>query len=155
MKTFRLSLLALAAAGVLSACGDNVDDRTAGERVDDTVARAKGASPGVAAPAQSTPALPAPSAANPAANAPDTSVMGAAPAAADRAPDAQITARVSQAIASEKDLRGLRVDVDTREGVVTVSGAVPSAAAKARITEVAKSVKDVRSVNDQLTLAAG
>jgi hyperosmotically inducible periplasmic protein len=157
MKRFQLSLLVLATAGALAACGDNVDERTAGERVDDTVARAKGAAAEVKQEAReataSTRVTPQDSAAVAGSARPDTATMGAAPDA--RAADAQITARVNQALADQKDLRAVRIDVDTRDGVVTLSGAVQSAATKARVTEVAKGVKDVKSVNDQLTLAAG
>jgi hyperosmotically inducible periplasmic protein len=56
---------------------------------------------------------------------------------------------------ADKELNPLRIDVDTRDGVVTLSGSVPSAAAKARASEIAQNVKNVRSVNNQLTLAAG
>ena len=37
---------------------------------------------------------------------------------------------------------------------LTLSGAVPTAAAKARASEIAHNVKDVKSVNNQLTLAS-
>jgi osmotically-inducible protein OsmY len=67
--------------------------------------------------------------------------------------DAQITARVRAEISAARDLPGVRIDVDTREGVVTLSGAVRSAAVKARASEIARTVRGVRDVNDQLTLA--
>ncbi|WP_205959650.1 BON domain-containing protein [Ramlibacter humi] len=173
---FRLSLLALAVTAALAACGDNLDQRT--ERVEDGVARAKGATAGArqeareataatgATPGDSTAvadanpggAAPSTSTSEPATSAmgsgPDTRGAGT-PAASSRAADAQITARVNQALAAENDLRGVRIDVDTQDGVVTLSGAVATAATRARITEVAKTVKDVRSVNDQLTLTTG
>jgi len=92
----------------------------------------------------------------PAAAPADTARMGAAPApAAAPATDAQITAQVRAALVAAQDLRGARIDVDTSDGVVTLSGTVPSAGIKARATEIAKGSRDVRSVNDQLTLAAG
>lgn len=93
-------------------------------------------------------------------------VMGAAPAprgpavapassptAAPAVNDAQITARVQAEIAAARDMSGVRIDVDTREGVVTLSGAVRSAAIKARASEIARAVRGVQDVNDQLTLA--
>lgn len=95
-----------------------------------------------------------------------TSAMGAAPAprsgpaatasAGQSAPntdDAQITARVQAEIAAARDMSGVRIDVDTREGIVTLSGAVRSAAIKARASEIARTVRGVQEVNDQLTLA--
>ena len=83
--------------------------------------------------------------------------MGAAPATAGggKAADAQITAKVNAGIAQDRELHGLKIDVDTQDGVVTLSGSVPTAASRARAGEIAHGVKDVRSVNDQLTLAGG
>lgn len=107
----------------------------------------------------------APGATSPAtASAPDrsTAVMGAGPAPASApqaaasgtaADDALITSRVRGALNADREVGPLHLDVDTRGGVVTLSGTVPTAAARARAGDVAKSVKDVKSVNDQLTLA--
>jgi hyperosmotically inducible periplasmic protein len=95
----------------------------------------------------SAPASVAPGASDP------TAVMGAAPAAgAAAADDARITAQVKAGLAAARDLSGARIDVDTRDGVVTLSGPVRSAAIKARASEIARTVQDVRDVNDQLTL---
>lgn len=69
--------------------------------------------------------------------------------------DAQITARVRSLLAADQEVGSLHLDADTQDGVVTLSGLVPTAAARARASEVAKSVKDVKLVNDQLTLATG
>lgn len=87
----------------------------------------------------------------------DTSAMGAAGASTAAAPpnDAQITARVQAELAAARDLSGARIDVDTRDGVVTLSGPVRTAAVKARASEIARSVREVRQVNDQLTLVMG
>jgi len=94
---------------------------------------------------------------------PPTATMGGAPAmsstggAAGTAPeaDAQITARVRAELAAARDLGDVRIDVDTREGVVTLSGPVKTAAAKARAAEIARTVRGVVDVNDQLTLVIG
>ncbi|WP_332815868.1 BON domain-containing protein [Ramlibacter sp.] len=97
-----------------------------------------------------------------------TAAMGAAPAAlppatpgavpppaGGRTPDPEITASVKAQLAADGELRGVRIDVDTRDGIVTLSGAVPTAAMRARAGEIAHAVKGVRRVNDQLTLATG
>ncbi|TFZ03035.1 BON domain-containing protein [Ramlibacter henchirensis] len=83
---------------------------------------------------------------------PTTVMGGASSSAAPRADDAQITARVKAELAAARDLAGARIDVDTRDGVVTLSGPVRTAAVKARASEIARMVPDVRDVNDQLTL---
>ena len=83
-----------------------------------------------------------------------TAAMGAAPATGlSAARDAQITRQVKEELAAARDLSGARIDVDTRDGVVTLSGPVRTAAVKARASEIARTVQDVREVNDQLTLA--
>lgn len=83
----------------------------------------------------------------------DTRTMGAA--AASKVDDASITAKVNAALAGDKELSALRVDVDTRDGVVTLSGPAPTASAKERAAELALKVKGVASVNNQLTIKAG
>jgi osmotically-inducible protein OsmY len=94
-----------------------------------------------------------------------TGVMGAAADAREKAyspsssepkvDDSKLTSMVLTGLKADKELNPLRIDVDTRDGVVTLSGSVPSAAAKARASEIAQNVKNVKSVNNQLTLAAG
>jgi hyperosmotically inducible protein len=68
--------------------------------------------------------------------------------------DAQITSRVSASLMGDRELSKVRIDVDTRDGVVTLSGPVPSSTVKARANEVARSVRDVKSVDNQLTVSA-
>lgn len=80
----------------------------------------------------------------------DTRAMGAA--AANKVDDASITAKVNAALAGDKELSAIRIDVDTRGGVVTLSGPAPTASAKERAAEVAHKIKGVESVNNQLTI---
>ena len=82
-----------------------------------------------------------------------TKSMGAA--AADKVDDATITTKVNAALAADKDLSALKIDVDTQNGVVTLSGPAPTATAKQRASEIAHNVKGVNSVNNQLTLQTG
>lgn len=84
----------------------------------------------------------------------DTSREVAA-AAATKVDDASITAKVNAALAADRELSAIRIDVDTREGVVTLSGPAPTASAKERAAEVAHKVKGVESVNNQVTIKAG
>ncbi len=88
-----------------------------------------------------------------AAAAPPTREFGASAAA--NVDDATITARVNAALAADQELSALGMDVDTQNGVVTLSGPAPTASAKERASEVARTVKGVTSVNNQLTLKAG
>jgi hyperosmotically inducible periplasmic protein len=99
-----------------------------------------------AAPADSTRTMGAPSA---------TLAATIASAAPGHLYDASITRKVSAAIAADKDLRPLKIDVDTQNGIVTLSGPAPTASAKAHADEVARTVQGVVTVNNQLTLEAG
>lgn len=83
----------------------------------------------------------------------ETRAMGAT--AGDKVDDASITAKVNAELAKDKDLSAIRIDVDTKDGVVTLSGPTPSATARERASEIARNVKGVTSVNNQLTVSAG
>lgn len=78
-----------------------------------------------------------------------TATMGAAASTVD---DAQIVTKVNMALAADKDLSALKIDVDSKGGVVTLKGTAPSAAAKEKASDLAKNVKDVKSVENQLTV---
>lgn len=83
-----------------------------------------------------------------------TRAMGASRDAID---DASITRSVNAALAADHELRAAKtkVDVDTQNGIVTLSGPVPTATAKEHASEVARGVHGVVSVNNQLTLKNG
>ena len=93
----------------------------------------------------------------------DTSVMGAgkdAKGAADTAigqkvDDAQIVAKIKGEFAADKDISAMAVDVDSKDGVVTLSGSVPNSEAKVRADKIAKTTKDVKSVSNRLEVKAG
>jgi len=62
--------------------------------------------------------------------------------------DSTITAKVKTELLNDKATGGLRIDVDTFKGVVTLSGRVKSAAEQAEAIRVARKtggVKDVKS----------
>lgn len=79
----------------------------------------------------------------------DTSLGGAASAAVT---DASITSKVKTSLLADPDVSGLRIDVDTRDGVVTLTGIVNSSAEKARALDLARKVENVSRVEDKLTV---
>jgi hyperosmotically inducible protein len=83
----------------------------------------------------------------------NTKSMGAA--GVQKVDDATITSKVNAALAADKDLSAVKIDVDTKDGVVTLTGPAPTAAAASKATKLAKDVKGVTSVNNQLTVKAG
>jgi osmotically-inducible protein OsmY len=73
-----------------------------------------------------------------------------APAAA--MDDSAITAGVKQAIGRSAELKAADIDVATREGIVQLSGYVGSAENVATAASVARTVKGVKSVRNDLRL---
>jgi hyperosmotically inducible periplasmic protein len=80
----------------------------------------------------------------------DTSIGAAASAAVT---DAGITTKVKTSLLGDPDVGGLRIDVDTRDGVVTLTGTVSSSAEKARALDLAGKVDNVKRVEDKLTVS--
>ena len=88
-----------------------------------------------------------------AAGADSTRAMGSA--GAKPTDDRTITAQVNAALNADKEVSVLKIDVDTQNGVVTLSGPAPTVTAKEHAGEVARTVHGVTSVNNQLTLKSG
>ena len=57
-------------------------------------------------------------------------------------------------LAAADDLRDSTINVDVDQALVTLTGTVASAAQKARAEQIAKAVEDVKSVRNQLKVAA-
>jgi osmotically-inducible protein OsmY len=64
--------------------------------------------------------------------------------------DAGITTNVKTKLAADDTVKAYQVDVDTRNGVVTLSGAVETAAAKDQALRIARETDGVRDVVDQI-----
>jgi len=129
-RAFRQGAIVLAIAGsafALTACGDKAGNQTAGQKVDSAIAKSEQAGADAKAKTESAAAK-----------------VGAA------VDDAAITASVSTGLAKDPDLSAIKIDVDTKGGVVTLSGPAPTAAAKSRAGEIAKSVNGVSAVNNNL-----
>lgn len=68
--------------------------------------------------------------------------------------DATISTRVKIALLGDQQTQLLRLDVRTFQGVVTLSGTVPSAAVEQRAIAVARTVKGVKDVKDALSVGS-
>ena len=64
--------------------------------------------------------------------------------------DAGLTAKVKAKFLADTSISGLKIDVDTKNDVVTLSGTVPTAAEKRHAVEVARATDGVKSVVDNL-----
>jgi osmotically-inducible protein OsmY len=66
--------------------------------------------------------------------------------------DAGITGVIKTKMLADTTVGGLKIDVDTKDGVVTLTGDVKSAVEKRRAVEIAKESDGVKSVTDRLKI---
>lgn len=66
--------------------------------------------------------------------------------------DAAITAKVKTALAKDRDVRAMSVNVDTDKGVVTLKGEARSPEERTKAAQLARSVDGVRGVNNDLAV---
>ena len=69
--------------------------------------------------------------------------------------DSAITTKVKSKFMGDSQVKGSHIKVVTTNGVVTLTGSAMSAESKAAAVELAKSVKGVKSVDDELTTGSG
>lgn len=72
--------------------------------------------------------------------------------AAESVDDAVITARVKEAIFNEPSLRTEKISVETSRGTVQLSGFVSTFFARDKAIEIARSIKGVTAVKDEMRL---
>lgn len=145
-------LLALVSAAALTLAGcDRADNRTTGEKVDDAIAKTERAADQAAARTeQMAKEARARVDASDTASRVSEAARDAGKAIANAADDATITAAVTAGLAKDPDLSALKIDVDTTGGKVTLRGPAPTPVAKDRAEQIAKDVKGVSSVDNQL-----
>jgi hyperosmotically inducible protein len=87
-----------------------------------------------------------------------TTTMAPKPAAKDTAAragdamgDAAITAKVKSALMADPDVKALQIDVDTKDGVVTLNGRVDQRTNVNKAVHIAQGVDGVRSVENHLS----
>jgi hyperosmotically inducible periplasmic protein len=143
MKTIMLGfVLTLAAAFGLAACDRT--DRTVGEKIDSALERTqqKLAAAGDKIAQQTDRAVGAVKDKTPAA---DTGT-GATRTMSDGA----ITASIKTDFLKDPDLSVLKIDVDTRNGVVTLNGLAENDEARGRAEKIAQGIKGVKEVRNYL-----
>jgi hyperosmotically inducible protein len=67
--------------------------------------------------------------------------------------DAALTTAVKTKLLADPDVKGLKIDVDSKDGVVTLTGTVKSQAEKDKALRLARETLSVRTVTDKLTVA--
>ncbi len=71
---------------------------------------------------------------------------------ASAAVDAGITVKVNGALMADTRLKVLKVNVDTRDGRVTLTGVAPDAGARDKTTALVKAIEGVVDVDNQLRI---
>ena len=84
-----------------------------------------------------------------------SATAGPASAQVNAIKDGWLVMKVHSEMVDEDVLSGSNIDVDVKNGVVTLQGTVPSEAARARAVAVAKANDGVKNVVDQLKVAPG
>jgi len=103
----------------------------------------------------STPAIPAISAsASTMANNAMASASQALGKAEERLDNGTLTAKVKTALFAAADVKAMQIDVDSKDGVVTLNGTQETAAAVDRAAAVARGTDGVASVDNKLTVKA-
>lgn len=72
--------------------------------------------------------------------------------AASAVSDAGLTAKVKTALLADEQVKGMKINVDTSNQVVTLTGEAQSAGAKQRAEQLAQQVNGVRSVQNNITV---
>lgn len=155
--------VALASACLLTACEDRAGQQTAGQKLDRALARTEqtasdiqlkteelGEKARVQVDASVTRAEPA---LRQGAAQAQEALKGAGATVANALDDTAITAAVTAGLAKDPDLSAVKIDVRTKAGIVTLRGPAPSALAKARAAEIARGVRGVTAVNNELAVA--
>jgi hyperosmotically inducible protein len=126
-KRHSMTLLAAALAGIAllgAGCSDRNSPDTVGQKMDRTADKMSAAADSAAA------------------------------RAAASIDDGTVTVKVKSAIMTDPALKPLQISVETKDGVVTLAGAVDSQELKERAAQIAQSVSGVKSVVDNLTIKA-
>jgi hyperosmotically inducible protein len=137
MKTAKRALVAASSIAVLlalGACGER--ETTLDERADSGASRTEQAANEVREEA----------------NQAGTTAMGAAGQTGSLVDDATIVTKVKSQLAADDEIKALAIDVDAKDGMVTLTGSVPNDAAKDRAADIVKNTEGIKGLDNQLTV---
>jgi osmotically-inducible protein OsmY len=146
MKTILLTALAVAAAGLTLVACDDRTDRTVGQKIDSALERTqqKLHAAGDKIARQTDRAVDAMKDKEPAKHADGSTETGRVMT------DSAITASIKTDFLKDPDLSILKIDVDTRQGVVSLNGLAENDQARVRAEKIAQGVKGVKEVHNYL-----
>ena len=152
----RLGLWAMASLAFvlnLSACDKHDDGKTVGQKLDSAISRTEQAAAEAKVKTEST-MVNAGVALKEAAQQAENSGKKTASKTVEEFGDIGITAAVTGGLAKDPNLSAFKIDVDTKSGTVVLRGSAPTNSAREEAGNIAKNVKGVISVNNQLTVGA-
>ena len=144
-----VSIATIASVGLLAGCEQKTTTRTADGTTTSSTTTTTTPSPEVRSTANEMKAD-----AKSAGNEMKADVKSAADKAGNAIEDGAITAKVKTALLADPDVKGLMIDVDTQNGVVTLKGTADKPANRDRAVAIAKDTGGVKSVQDQLVVKA-
>ena len=158
LQPYQFKPLAIACSLVvltaLSACGKQDSGQTVGQKLDSAVASTEQAANDAKGKAEASISK-AGDAVKDATQKVESDANKAAGSMAGTVDDVAITASVAAGLAKDADLSAIKIDVDTKNGNVSLYGPAPSASARDRATTIAKSIKGVNSVDNKLVVKGG
>ncbi len=140
LKTTTTTMCAVAVALALGACQRNDDNRSAGQKLDTTVAGAEQKAAEIKSDMKQE------------SREAQQGMSRAADAVGDKVKDAAITTAVNAELARDAELSALRINVDTVGGRVLLQGTAPSTTARERATTLASKVDGVMAVDNKLAV---
>lgn len=142
MKRITLITAAIVTAFGLAACQQRADDPTVGQKIDNAIEKADRQAEAAKQDAKEM-----------AADAKNATADAMAKVG-EGVSDIAITTSVNAELAKDKQLSALKIDVDTKNGHVQLSGKAPSTEARERATVLAAAIKGVVSVDNRLAIDA-
>ena len=142
---------ALAALPMLTGCDSGDSTRTVGQKLDTAIARTERAAVEVTDATKAS-VNSASAALREGADQANAAAKNASASVTINSQDAAITASVAAGFIKDPDLSAIKIDIDTRQGVVSLYGPAPSETARMRATDIAKAVKGVSGVDNKLVV---
>ena len=161
-KKIQFAVISLGLMVALGGCNRNDDAQTPGQKLDSAIgktekaaaeARVQGELAGADMKAKTETAFAkAGDALKAATENAESSAKVAANKAIDKFDDMAITTAISAELTKDPDIKLFNVNVDTKEGAVTLKGNVPTDEVRNRATAIAKTFSGVQSVDNQLVV---
>ena len=137
---FVASLAVASSVALITACSPSTDTRTAGEKLDSSVAKVEQKAGEVKSDASA------------AGNTAAQSAAKGADTATDKVTDVAITTAVNAQLVADPSLSALKINVDTVNGRVVLRGKAPSATSRDHASTLASRVDGVMGVDNQLVV---